>query len=127
MSRILMISDIHGCLSQFNELLGSIKYIPSEDELILLGDYVDRGPQSKETIEGVRELVNNYGVIALRGNHDQRLIDLIRTDKEEVQTKFLEHGGLHTLRKSTIIAILIFLNPCLFIMKMYIISMFMRV
>ena len=98
MSRILIISDIHGCLNQFNELLDSIKYVPSEDELILLGDYVDRGPHSKETIERVRELVDNYGVITLRGNHDQRLVDLIKTDSKVVQSKFLEHGGLHTLR-----------------------------
>lgn len=98
MSRILMISDIHGCVDQFNELLDIVKYNPSEDKLILLGDYVDRGPRSKEAVERVKELVNNYNVIALRGNHDQRLVDLIRTDNEMVQIKFLEHGGLHTLR-----------------------------
>jgi serine/threonine protein phosphatase 1 len=98
MSRILMISDIHGCIKQFNELLDVIKYIPDEDKLILLGDYVDRGPRSKETVERVKELVDNYNVIALRGNHDQRLVDLIRTDSEMIQTKFLEHGGIQTLR-----------------------------
>jgi serine/threonine protein phosphatase 1 len=98
MSRILMISDIHGCIKPFNELLDAVKYIPTEDKLILLGDYVDRGPQSKETVERVKELVKNYNVIALRGNHDQRLIDLIRTDSEEVQTKFFEHGGMQTLQ-----------------------------
>lgn len=94
MSRILMISDIHGCVDPFNKLLDSISYIPSDDKLILLGDYVDRGPQSKETVERVRELVNNYNVIALRGNHDQRLVDLMRSDSEVVQNKFLEHGGI---------------------------------
>ncbi|GAA0133940.1 hypothetical protein YSY43_07800 [Paenibacillus sp. YSY-4.3] len=66
------------------------------NNLILLGDYVDRGPRSKETIERVKELVNNHNVIALRGNHDQRLVDLIRTDSEIVQGKFLEHGGIQT-------------------------------
>lgn len=98
MKRIIMISDIHGCVRQLNELLELVDYTPSEDQLILLGDYVDRGPNSKETVERVRELVHSYQVIALRGNHDQRLVDLIRTDSEAVQTKFLEHGGLYTLR-----------------------------
>lgn len=98
MSRIIMISDIHGCIKQFNELLDAIIYNPSEDRLILLGDYVDRGPKSKETVERVKELVNNYKVIALRGNHDQRLVDLIRSDSEIVKKKFLEHGGLQTLQ-----------------------------
>lgn len=97
-SRILMISDIHGCIKQFNELLDAINYNPSEDNLILLGDYVDRGPRSKETVERVKELVNNYNVIALRGNHDQRLVDLISTDSEMVLGKFLEHGGTQTLQ-----------------------------
>ncbi|GIP56735.1 metallophosphoesterase family protein [Paenibacillus woosongensis] len=98
MSRILMISDIHGCIEQFNDLLDAIHYNPSKDNLILLGDYVDRGPRSKETVERVKELVNNHNVIALRGNHDQRLVDLVRTKSETVQGKFLEHGGMQTLQ-----------------------------
>jgi len=92
-----MISDIHGCLDPFNELLVAVDYRSSEDKLILLGDYVDRGPRSRETVEQVMNMVKNNGVIALRGNHDQRLVDLIRTDHPEVQSKFLEHGGLQTL------------------------------
>lgn len=67
MSRTLMISDIHGCIKQFNELLYVSKFNPLEDKLILLGDYVDRGPRSKETVERVIELVNNDNVVALRG------------------------------------------------------------
>ncbi|WP_068774289.1 metallophosphoesterase family protein [Paenibacillus sp. FJAT-26967] len=97
MNRILMISDIHGCLEPFNDLLKKVEYDPSEDHLILLGDYVDRGPQSKETVERVMELVQNHGAVALRGNHDQRLVDLVRGDSFEVQAKFLEHGGKQTI------------------------------
>lgn len=98
MNRILMISDIHGCYDPFLNLLEKAEYQPNRDSLILLGDYVDRGPKSKETVELVRELVHDHRVIALRGNHDQRLVDLIRTDDAAVQAKFLEHGGLQTLQ-----------------------------
>jgi len=98
MSRVLMISDIHGCFDPFNELLDVIKYDPSADQLILLGDYVDRGPKSKETVKLIKDLVSNYNVIALRGNHDQRLVDLIRSEKDSVKAKFLEHGGVTTLQ-----------------------------
>ncbi len=98
MKRILMISDIHGCVDQFNELLEVLNYQSSNDQLILLGDYVDRGPKSRETVDKVMDLVENYHVIALRGNHDQRLVDLIRTDNSVVKSKFLEHGGLQTLQ-----------------------------
>lgn len=98
MKRILMISDIHGCYVPFRKLLEKVDYHPDRDTLMLLGDYVDRGPKSKETVEQVRDLVHDYQVIALRGNHDQRLVDLIRTDDAAVQAKFLEHGGLQTLQ-----------------------------
>ncbi|RXZ79710.1 serine/threonine protein phosphatase [Paenibacillaceae bacterium] len=97
MDRILMISDIHGCVAQLTELLELAAYNPAKDKLLLLGDYVDRGPHSKETVEKVIELVAN-GAIALRGNHDQRLVDLVQTDREEVAAKFRMHGGLATLR-----------------------------
>jgi serine/threonine protein phosphatase 1 len=98
MSRILMISDIHGCVDQLNELLDAVVYAPSKDILILLGDYVDRGPRSKETVERVKELVTMHNAVALRGNHDQRLIDLVHLDEEETRTKFLRHGGIQTLQ-----------------------------
>ena len=46
MKRTLVISDIHGELELFEELLRETGYDAAEDELILLGDYVDRGPDS---------------------------------------------------------------------------------
>ncbi|WP_260838729.1 metallophosphoesterase [Heyndrickxia oleronia] len=41
-NRILAISDIHGCYDEFIELLDLVEYNSSEDQLILLGDYMDR-------------------------------------------------------------------------------------
>jgi predicted phosphodiesterase len=55
--RILAISDIHGCLDEFNELLEKVKYNQSEDQLILLGDYIDRGLKSKQVVEKVMEYI----------------------------------------------------------------------
>ncbi|WP_219836779.1 metallophosphoesterase family protein [Paenibacillus sp. R14(2021)] len=98
MTRILMISDVHGCAVQLDELLKLVNYRADEDQLMLLGDYVDRGPQSKETVELVMELTRQPNVIALRGNHDQRLVDLAISHDPEVPIKFMEHGGLTTLQ-----------------------------
>jgi serine/threonine protein phosphatase 1 len=92
-----MISDIHGCWNEFNRLLIEVGFDPSKDQLILLGDYVDRGPSSKEVVEAVKELVGSRQTIALKGNHDQRFVDFILQDSTAVQLKFLEHGGVSTL------------------------------
>nr|WP_091173045.1 metallophosphoesterase family protein [Paenibacillus sp. 1_12] len=97
MQRTLVISDIHGCYEPFNQLLDLMNYQPKVDQLILLGDYVDRGPHSKEVVEQIRKMVQEDGVIALRGNHDQRFIDIVRTDDHLISSKFIDHGGKQTM------------------------------
>lgn len=97
--RTIMISDIHGCLNELNRLLNAVEYNHERDRLILLGDYVDRGPDSKEVVERIIELVHVHGAIAIKGNHDQRLVDLI--NDRDVKDKFIEHGGLATIASYT--------------------------
>lgn len=96
--RTIVISDIHGCFDQLNRLLLQIEYRSAQDRLLLLGDYVDRGPNSREVVDQVMDLVRNHGAIALRGNHDQRLFDLASGDAAAVREKFLAHGGMQTLQ-----------------------------
>ncbi|MBY0216272.1 MULTISPECIES: metallophosphoesterase family protein [Paenibacillus] len=98
MKRTIMISDIHGCIDQLNQMLHLIQFNSIDDQLILLGDYVDRGPNIKAVVDKVIELVTEHHAIALRGNHDQRLVDLINNDSELVRSKFIEHGGIPTLQ-----------------------------
>ncbi|MDA7887224.1 metallophosphoesterase, partial [bacterium] len=55
--RTLAISDIHGCLDPLRQMIEVIAPTP-EDHLIFVGDYVDRGPDSKGVIEfliGIKE------------------------------------------------------------------------
>ncbi|MFX3635357.1 MAG: metallophosphoesterase [Candidatus Pristimantibacillus sp.] len=96
-SRTLVISDIHGCYRSFNHLLEQIAYHPSTDQLILLGDFVDKGPDSNKVVEQVIGLVRDDGAIAILGNHDQRFVDLILDRSEEAREKFFKHGGRQTL------------------------------
>ncbi|MFS0726624.1 metallophosphoesterase family protein [Paenibacillus sp. 1P07SE] len=98
MNRTIMISDIHGCLQPFQTLLEQVNYGPGADRLILLGDYVDRGPHSKETVDLVMRLVQEHQAVALRGNHDQRLVDLSRCEDRSIYDKFLAYGGVQTLQ-----------------------------
>jgi serine/threonine protein phosphatase 1 len=93
-----MISDIHGCIGTFNKLLERLSYRSDHDQLIMLGDYVDRGAHSKATVDRVMELVQTDGAIALRGNHDDRLAKLILDDHPSIRATFLEHGGIQTIR-----------------------------
>lgn len=71
--RLLAVSDIHGCYEEFKELLDLVNYCVETDQLVLLGDYVDRGPSSFEVVELVMELVSQ-GAVALKGNHDSMFV-----------------------------------------------------
>jgi Calcineurin-like phosphoesterase len=73
--RKIAISDIHGCIGSFEELLDKIA-LSTSDELYLLGDLIDRGAGSKEVLDRVLHLKSRgYQVRCLRGNHEQMLLD----------------------------------------------------
>jgi serine/threonine protein phosphatase 1 len=95
--RTLVISDIHGCYEQFVELLQLIRYTPREDQLIILGDLVDRGPNSLKVVEYVMTLAQEDHVIVLRGNHDQRFVEVMGNEQSAEDGKFFKHGGLELL------------------------------
>ncbi|MGJ8676329.1 MAG: metallophosphoesterase family protein [Akkermansiaceae bacterium] len=67
--RTLAIGDIHGCLTAFKTLVDFVS--PSADDtLVTLGDYIDRGPDSKGVIDYLIELREQYQVVTLKGNHE---------------------------------------------------------
>ncbi len=69
------ISDIHGCLETFKTLLQKIE-LSRDDELYLLGDYIDRGPYSKGVIDYIWQLqVDGFYIKCLRGNHEQMYLN----------------------------------------------------
>lgn len=68
-TRYLAISDIHGQYDELCVLLQLARYTPGVDQLILMGDYIDRGPKSKEVLELVMQL-ETQGAIVLSGNHE---------------------------------------------------------
>lgn len=61
---------------------------------IFLGDYVDRGPLSREVLDRVRRL-QRQGAICLRGNHEELMISSIET--EAAMRTFLRNGGAQTV------------------------------
>ncbi|RAN83857.1 serine/threonine protein phosphatase, partial [Bacillus sp. SRB_28] len=78
--RRCVISDIHGCYDEFNALLKLADYNPQQDELILLGDYVDRGPSSKQVIEQIMQLQQQHDIMVIKGNHDAMMVKALTQD-----------------------------------------------
>lgn len=72
---IYVMSDIHGCYDRLNETLSLIS-LSNEDELILAGDYVDRGNQSLEVLRWIASKPEN--VTFLKGNHDAQFAHYVR-------------------------------------------------
>ncbi|WP_227013978.1 metallophosphoesterase family protein [Paenibacillus psychroresistens] len=97
MTRTLVVSDIHGCYAKWIDLLRKVEFKPKADRLIILGDYVDRGLQSREVVDHIIRLVQDGEAIALRGNHDQRFMEWVTLNNTLHDTKFVEHGGLQTI------------------------------
>lgn len=98
MKRILAISDIHGEIDLFEQLLEKVQYNPMNDQLILLGDYVDRGPNAKAVLTKVISL-QGEGAIVLKGNHEDMMIKALTTDDERAWKHWaVRNGGDYTLR-----------------------------
>ncbi len=89
-----VIGDIHGCLSSLSNLLDII--VNRADTLIFLGDYVDRGPESRQVIETLLQLRNNPNIrlIFLKGNHEFMFYNYLTGADRSI---FLRVGGLQTL------------------------------
>ncbi len=93
------ITDIHGCANTFAALLRRINFA-REDTLFLLGDYIDRGPHSKQVLDLIFELREaGHHVECLLGNHDWVLLHALdEPDTEEAYNWKSRFGGKATLR-----------------------------
>ena len=96
--RTIAISDIHGCYNELKKLLSVIEekgvYNKEEDKLVFLGDYIDRGKDSRLVIELIRNLQKeNNNVIALMGNHEDMLLQY----NKGIDSYWMYNGGRTTL------------------------------
>jgi len=74
MSRTLAIGDIHGCSVALDALLTLVA--PAPDEIVItLGDYVDRGPDSRGVLERLLRLEERVRLVPLIGNHDELMLE----------------------------------------------------
>jgi len=99
------VGDIHGCLDKVLRLLELLNYDPTEDRLLFLGDYIDRGPDSKGVLDLLLHLQHeNPDNIFLMGNHEDNFLTYVRAciDGEQknywLSEPFFAGGGITTLQ-----------------------------
>jgi serine/threonine protein phosphatase 1 len=91
----IAISDIHGCVKTFKALLRNIN-LNKEDTLYLLGDYIDRGADSKGVIDTIFDLrAQGFKVECLVGNHEMMLLEALV--HEDSLDNWLNNGGKQAL------------------------------
>jgi len=95
MEKILAVGDIHGCYAKLVGLMEQIKIYSEKDILVFLGDYIDRGDQSKEVVDYLVQLKKQRrNTVFLLGNHEQMLLEYLNG---EMIKPYLINGGQKTL------------------------------
>jgi serine/threonine protein phosphatase 1 len=105
--RLLALGDIHGCLAALDSVVAAADIGP-EDTLVTLGDYVDRGPDSRAVIDRLIALESRCRLVPLRGNHDlmfSQALEMFEEDPDRFDdprsvpglTTWLGCGGLETI------------------------------
>ena len=98
MPRTFAIPDIHGNCRTFQQLVFKQIKLAKCDTLYLLGDYIDRGPDSKGVIDTIISLQNDgYDIRPIRGNHEQMFIDFLQAPSDDLMEDWLYIGGEETL------------------------------
>ena len=100
MTKSYAIGDVHGCRNQLERLIELCERDAGaqRSKFIMLGDYIDRGPDSRGVIEFLIDLQkwSPDEIICLRGNHEDLLLDALQGGDAELN--WLSNGGDATLR-----------------------------
>ena len=97
MDRVFVVGDIHGCVDELATLLDGLQLVPG-DAMVFVGDYVDRGPASREVIDVLLELRRHAEIATtfLKGNHEDMLLAYMGLGGQYGEA-YLHNGGVETL------------------------------
>ena len=98
--RVLAIGDIHGMYNKLVSLMDKIQFDASNDLLVFLGDYIDRGKQPLKVLSYVRKLQTDFpkSVVLLKGNHEALMLDYFHT-RCYSSRMWLDNGGKVTFNE----------------------------
>ena len=93
--KTFIIGDIHGCLDMLKRLMDKIAWMQDKDTLIFLGDYIDRGKDSKGVVDYILDLAGRSSRIeCLKGNHETMFLNFLSGKDRKM---FIANGGWKTL------------------------------
>jgi len=110
MSKQWIIPDIHGCSRSLRSLIETLVVPAKDDWIYFLGDFVDRGPDSKGVLDYVIGLQDQgYNIVALKGNHEEFFVKSWDEEKElksflffkqanKSKLQWLKHGGIEAMQ-----------------------------
>src|SRR5438105_13173689 len=93
---VFAIADIHGCDEELRLLLRQLP-LTRDSRVIFLGDYIDRGPNSRGVVETILELQEYCHVTCLLGNHELMLREFLDGSDPRLSARFIYNGGGATL------------------------------
>ena len=100
-----VIPDVHGCLNTLRTLIEGRLNLTKSDVVYFLGDYIDRGPNSKGVVDFIMSLQNSgYEVHCIRGNHEDYCIRSWDADQKrflfrsKIEKDWRKNGAIRTLQ-----------------------------
>ena len=98
--RTYAVGDVHGRLDLLLRAIQAISDHVGDGSfrVVMLGDYVDRGPDSRGVVEFLMALQRRWPVVCLKGNHEELMIQAIADPANRRLERWLEYGGEQTLR-----------------------------
>ncbi len=97
MDKVFAIGDIHGSYELLESLLQFWNH--EEEQLVFLGDYIDRGPDSLKVLQKIIQLTKTFGAITLCGNHEQLFLNWLEKPEEISEFYFNPKvGGAATIQ-----------------------------
>jgi serine/threonine protein phosphatase 1 len=97
--RTYAVGDVHGRLDLLRAAIETISDHVGDRtfRVVFLGDYVDRGPDSRGVVEHLIELQREWPVVCLKGNHEELMLHAVTRHRGGSLRRWLEYGGLQTL------------------------------